>query len=193
MKVEIRREDYRSLGAYSSVPISFDVREVVDVADLRVGDTTFSTQPVVAPYRKNYDALSQNDPSSWPRRFDVSGWVVLAAYAGSDRVGGAIVVADAALATRLSDRATLAAFAVLWDLRVGPAWRGRGAGKALIAAAEEAARRTGVRWIEVETQDVNVPACRLYATCGYAVSALMPGAYREVPRETKLVWAKSLV
>jgi GNAT superfamily N-acetyltransferase len=62
----------------------------------------------------------------------------------------------------------------------------------LIEAAEAAARNAGCRSLEIETQDINVPACRLYARCGYVLSAVTTDAYPEAPNEARLLWRKPI-
>jgi dTDP-4-amino-4,6-dideoxy-D-galactose acyltransferase len=54
-------------------------------------------------------------------------------------------------------------------LAVGEIARGRGVGRALLAAAEEHARTLGRKLIQVVTQGNNTPACRIYEAAGYSV------------------------
>ena len=188
--VEIRREDHRSIAAYATVPVEFEVREVVDVSAMRPGRAvTVPTRAIATPWRKDYDGLPGNDPGGWSTRFDVARWIHLAAYDGASRLGGAIVVADPTAGAQLGGRADTA---VLWDLRVMPAARRRGIGRALLGAAEDAAGRTTCRALDVETQDINVAACRLYSDSGYALMAIDRNAYAEAPGETRLLWSKRL-
>jgi GNAT superfamily N-acetyltransferase len=70
------------------------------------------------------------------------------------------IVFRAAYRLRRSD------LAVLWDIRVQPERRGRGVGKALFYASVDWACRRGCRQLKVETQNVNVAACRFYASQG---------------------------
>lgn len=189
MNVELRREDHRSLSAYAAIPIDFEVREVLDVAALASGDATVPARPLAVSYRKDYDAYPDGGPLSWATRFDVRQWIVLAAYVDARRIGGVVIVVDPSDVVRLGGRA---GFAILWDLRIASAWRRRGVGRTLVAAAEAQARAAGSEGVDVETQDVNVPACRLYAHCGYTWSTAIPGAYRDLPDEVKLVWTKRL-
>ena len=56
--------------------------------------------------------------------------------------------------------------AVLWDIRVAPSSRRRGVGAALFCAATEWAAATGYQELKVETQNVNVAACRFYGRHG---------------------------
>jgi hypothetical protein len=44
----------------------------------------------------------------------------------------------------------------------------------------------------VETQDINVPACRFYAAAGYVLVRVEPQAYPTLPDETRLIWQKQL-
>ena len=81
--------------------------------------------------------------------------------------------------------------AFLWDIRVAPACRG-GVGRALLTFAEFHARASGRRRMTVETQDIYVPACFLYAAAGYALVEVNRGAYAELPDEVQLIWRKDL-
>jgi ribosomal protein S18 acetylase RimI-like enzyme len=79
---------------------------------------------------------------------------------------------------------------VLWDLRVAPETRGRGVGRTLLAAMEARMREIGLPGITVETQDINVAACRLYASAGYRITRTDANAYAELPSETQIIWTK---
>ena len=46
--------------------------------------------------------------------------------------------------------------------------------------------------LKAETQNINVPACRLYAKHGFALGAINRHAYTELPDEVELVWSKEL-
>ena len=59
----------------------------------------------------------------------------------------------------------------LGRLAVVPAWRGRGVAKALVAAAEEAARRMALPRIHLSTRLVLFDNRRLFAACGFVESA----------------------
>ncbi len=52
-------------------------------------------------------------------------------------------------------------------LAVAPAWRGRGIAKALVAAAEAAARAQGLPRIHLSTRLVLLDNRRLFAACGF--------------------------
>ncbi len=190
MNVEIRREDDRSLPAYASIPIAFAVREVVDVAGLQLHHSALPTRAVTTPWEKNYDTIADNDPMSWSTRFDVRSWIYLASYLGEERVGGAIVVAERLAVGQLDGRLESA---ILWDVRVRPDWRRRGIGRQLLAAAADVARETRCRVLDVETQDINAAACRLYSATGFTLAGVTAKAYPDAPHEIRLLWSKQLL
>lgn len=145
--------------------------------------------PVAAPYVKDYDAIAKNAPSRWPLRFDVSKWGLLVARHDGARVGGAVVAVDTPGVQMLDDRHDVA---VLWDIRVAPDFRRQHVGSVLFGAAEAWARTRGCHELKVETQNINVPACRLYARSGCTLETVDPFAYRDFPGEIQLIWSKVL-
>ena len=191
MTLEILEEGPSRLSDYATVPIRFEVAEVFDaraIEQLRRGEQA-SPVAIRAPYVKDYDGYAGHHPKEWPTRFDVSDWSFLAAYSDSRRVGGAVVaVAD----PRLELVGESPELALLWDLRVAPEMRGRGVGSALVTAAEHAAARRGARALRVETQQVNVAACRLYQRHGFSLDRISPDAYPSLPDEIQLLWSKSI-
>jgi ribosomal protein S18 acetylase RimI-like enzyme len=106
-----------------------------------------------------------------------------------ERVGGAAVVFRAPGVEMLRGRQDVA---LLWDIRVAPEMRGRGVGAALVAAVEARAAAHGAAWIEVETQNVNVPACRFYERMGFTLREVHPHAYPTLPNEVQLLWHKRI-
>ncbi len=176
---------------YADVPIAFEVREVLDVVavDRGLGGLHLVERALDRPWIKDYDAEPGNHPSAWPSRFDVRGWHVLGAWRGGARVGGAVVVHGERGLDVLGGDPHAAA---LWDLRVLPAARGAGVGAALFDAAAAWARGRGARRLVVETQTVNVPACRFYARRGCTLAAIRCGAYSTLPDEAQLVWVLRL-
>jgi ribosomal protein S18 acetylase RimI-like enzyme len=188
MTVRIRREDDRSIEAYASVPIAFEVSEIVDVSTLRPESARFTWSPISPPWIKDYDALVPHGPLGWPSSHATDKWVFLAAYSDTtERLGGAVVVIDQDGIVALGGRPN---YAILWDVRVAPALRRHRIGGALLSEVEVVARQAGCRGLEVETQDINVAACRLYAAHDFAITAVNPGAYHEAPTETQLIWTK---
>jgi ribosomal protein S18 acetylase RimI-like enzyme len=190
-QVEIREEGFDQLPEYSSVSIAFQVERVLQVELVRggLGGLSLSERPVEPPYAKDYDALPGNHPTRLPGQFDLSRWGMLTAWMDGQRVGGTVLAFDTEGVQLLAGRSDLVA---LWDLRVAPEARGQGVGRALFAAAEAWAVARGCRQILVETQNVNVAACRFYAACGCELGAVHRFAYPELPDEIQLLWVKAL-
>jgi ribosomal protein S18 acetylase RimI-like enzyme len=184
MSVEIRREDHRALSAYADIAIGYDVREALETP---VVGRVLQYRVVSPGYRKDYDAIPGNHPRDWATRFAVDRAEFIAAYAHGERVGGAVAVVDPSDVARLGGADSLA---LLWDLRVAPEARGRGVGRAILAAMEQRIREIGLAGVAVETQDINVAACRLYADSGYHIKRVDANAYAELPGETQIIWTK---
>jgi GNAT superfamily N-acetyltransferase len=181
----IVEEPWSALAAYATVPIAFTVRSVLDIAE----DGALIERPV-EPYVKDYDALPGEAPTAWPAHFDLARWGLLGAHDDGRRVGGAAVAFHTPGVHMLEGRRDLA---VVWDLRVAPDARGRGVGAELFAAAEAWARARGCRELKVETQNVNVPACRFYARQGCTLTEARRGAYPTLPHEIQMIWRKPLL
>jgi ribosomal protein S18 acetylase RimI-like enzyme len=81
---------------------------------------------------------------------------------------------------------------VLWDLRVASDARGKGVASALLRALEAKAETEGLVELKVETQNINVPACRFYAKSGFRLGAIDRSAYPTLPGEIQLLWYKSV-
>lgn len=62
--------------------------------------------------------------------------------------------------------------AMIWELHVDQTHRGRGIGRALLAAVEDAARAKDMRATVLETQTTNVAAIGFYRACGYSLQAI---------------------
>lgn len=192
MPVTIDRVDAGQLPRYARVPIRFLVRSQlrVEAAGGGLGGLLLTEEAVDPPYVKDYDAQEGggSGPERWPPRFDVSRWAFLLADDGGRSVGGATVVHEAPDVRMLDGRRDLA---LLWDIRVHPGRRGEGIGAALFRRAAEFARRQGCRQLKVETQNVNVPACRFYLAMGCHLGAIHCHAYAGEPsvaHEAMLLW-----
>jgi GNAT superfamily N-acetyltransferase len=186
-KLHIVQEPLSALVEHSKTPIALDVDSVFDVVERQDGGFDLAIRLLAVPYMKDYDALEH--PAEWTRRFDLSKWCLLGAYFGETRVGGAVIAFDMPEVQMLDGRSDLA---VLWDLRVAPNWRRQGIGGALFAAAAEWARATGCTELKVETQNVNVPACRFYASQGCTLRTVSRGAYAALADEIQLLWYHNL-
>ena len=86
----------------------------------------------------------------------------LIAEEGGARIGFLLLVFD------IPDEVTLARQAFVAYTAVEPRAQGRGAGRSLMAAAEERARNAGLPCVSLMVSEDNVPARRLYEALGYA-------------------------
>ena len=71
------------------------------------------------------------------------------------------------------------------DCYVVPAQRGRGIGRALLAAVERKARETGCCKLTLEVQEHNRGARRLYEACGF-----VQGQYAEAAGRSLFLWKR---
>jgi GNAT superfamily N-acetyltransferase len=79
--------------------------------------------------------------------------------------------------------------AVLHDMRVAPSHQRRGIGKRLFETVSEWARNEGMRYLKIETQNTNVPACRFYQKMGARLGGLERHAYAGAnSEEVMLLW-----
>ena len=190
MGIVITPETARALAAYASVPIAFRTERVVDVEALaQSAGSRVESRVAAKPHIKDYDAYLGNSPIGWASRFDLGSWGLFAAHADGKRVGSAAVAMHDRAIEILTGRDDLA---LLFDLRVDPSIRRRGVGRALVGAVIEWARTNGARQLLVETQDINVPACRFYSKNGFVLDAVNPGAYSDFPDEVQLIWRRDL-
>ncbi len=182
--MEVREEALKDLDEYSRIPIAFEVRSVVEqrVREGEHAEFEFCERAVSVPFIKDYDALPWNRPSEWAERLELTNWGMLSVYADERRVGGVVIALDEA-------RSELA---VVWDIRVHPELRRSGVGSLLFAAAARWAKERGCRTLRIETQNINVPACRFYARQGCTLGAIDRSAYPDLPDEIQLLWYKDL-
>ncbi len=187
-RIQIVEESIRAgFAEYARVPIAFMVEKVFDIREEKGFTPALSERKIPVPYVKDSDRVEH--PTTWPARFDVSNWGLLAAIVGGQRVGGAIIAVDTPGLVMLDGRKDLA---VLWDIRVSPGARRKGIGSALFHAAEQWARSRNYREIRVETQNTNLTACRFYEQQGCVLEVVNRRAYLEMPEEIQLLWHRRL-
>jgi GNAT superfamily N-acetyltransferase len=192
VELRIIEEPMARLAEHARIPTAFRVERILTVSTPAngLGGIHLSEAVVDVPWVKDYDAIEGEGPTRWPARFDTSNWGLLAAFSASQRVGGAVIAFDTPGVLMLSGRRDLA---VLWDLRVRPDVRSRGVGSALFTAVEDWATARMCRTLFVETQNINLPACRFYARMGCTLATIDREAYPGMPDETRLIWARDLL
>lgn len=184
--------DINLLSEYGTVSIAFEVRSIlqVELIENGLGGLRLVEQPVFPPYIKDYDSYEDGSPTAWPHQFDMRNWGFLLARQDPDTtpIGGAAIAWKTNGVNMLEGRSDLA---VLWDIRVQPQHRGQGIGAALLQQSADWARQRGCTTLKIETQNVNVPACRFYASQGCELGVIHRYAYAGQPHvahETMLIW-----
>ena len=82
-------------------------------------------------------------------------------------------------------------FAYIEDISVNPEYRGLGIGRRLLEHGIQWAREDGYPGIMLETQDNNVPACKLYQSVGFVLGGFDRFVYKAINPdtiETALYW-----
>jgi len=187
MPVQIIEIGPECLADYASIPIKVDVRSILQVELVNGGLGGMLLHPVQVkkPYTKDYDSYGEL-PTDWPKQFDVTNWGFFLAMDGDKPAGGAAVAFDTTGVFMLEARRDLS---VLWDLRSHPACRG--VGIPLFRYAAEWSRKRACRQIKIETQNVNLPACRFYQRMGCQLGEIRRFGYAAVPEvahEVMLNW-----
>ena len=191
MEWELVEEPLGNLAKHGQIAIAFRVDRIFEVVPLAdgLGGLALREASVGSPWIKDYDAGGTEGPASWPKRWDLTHWGLIAAHRHGVRVGGVVLAFDTVGLDRLGGRRDVV---VVWDLRIHPDHRRRGIGRALFEAAINWAKLRGCRRLRVETQNINVPACRFYARQRCTLGAIDRFAYPEFPAEVQLVWSKDL-
>lgn len=187
LNCDIVEEPVTLLAEYARIPMRFEVESVFDVVvgNRGLGSLVLLERRLDKPWTKDYDAIDGEGPAEWAKRWDISKWGLLAAYCDGQRVGGCVLAYDTDGVNMLAGRKDMV---VLWDLRVHPNYRGQGIGSQLWETAVSWAKSKRCQFLKVETQNINVPACRFYARQGCELGAINRFAYTDFPDEVQLIW-----
>jgi streptothricin acetyltransferase len=187
--IEIIEISPERLTEYAAIPSRFQVRTMLDLepVDNGLGGMLLHEVPVEPPYLKDYDAHGEL-PTDWPRNFDVRNWGFILALDGTRPVGAAAIAFDTTGVFMLEARRDLS---VLCDIRVAPESQGRGVGRQLFEHAGSWSRARGCMQMKIETQNVNVSACKFYHSMGCTLGEIRRFGYAAVPEvahEVMLCW-----
>lgn len=148
----------------------FVVSEALAVT-MQGGSFGFTVTPLASPYTKSYQAAPSSAPGNSP--------TVFAAYLSGQPAG----------VLQLSVHWT--GFALVEELAINHFARRQGAASALLSAAKAWAVAHGLLGLRVETQNTNVPACKLYQACGFllaGVDAMLYKGATHAAHEVALFW-----
>jgi len=185
--MQIQQVNASDLGRYCTIATTFLVQSVVDISGDSLGRFSWLERPVAEPWIKDYDR--SHPPSTLPSRWTLANWVIFLMTDDSAPVGGCIVAHDTPGVHLLQNRCDLA---VLWDIRVAPGYRGQGMGRQLFEAATSWAQSRRCLEMQIETQNINVAACRFYQSMGCTLIRITRDAYDDCPGEHQLIWSKTI-
>lgn len=189
LNIETHPVNLKTLTEYSTIPMKYEVRSRlrVDLLNDGLGGMVFREEAITPAYVRDFDALDDEGPTRWLKRFDTSNWALFLARKDGVAIGGATAVFRTPTVFMLGGRDDIT---VLWDIRVAPENKRSGVGSALFNAAAHWAKERGCSYIKVETQDINVQACRFYHKQGCRLGEVHRFAYTEpwATDEVMLVW-----
>jgi GNAT superfamily N-acetyltransferase len=191
MSVQITEIGTGNWAAYFSVSPAFLVTSTLECETVNggFGGIKLTKKAVTTPYSKFAKCETHK---AWEEHFDLNNWGIFLATDSGRPVGGAAVAPPTPtmiVSQGQPDTTTL------FDLRVTASARRSGVGTALFRRAVEWARSQGCKFLVIETQDNNVPACRFYARQGCELLEIRRLAYRLTPlvaHENMLIWRLAL-
>ncbi len=148
------------------------------IPTLAKGEWTFAEELFETPYEKQYpdDELDYSEYLGNPDK------IIFMAYVDNQCMG----------LIRL--RRNWNKYCYIEDIAVWREYRGMGLGRNLINAAIQWAKEGGMPGLMLETQDINLVACRFYHKCGFALGGVDTMLYGNCPikGEKALFWYKLL-
>jgi ribosomal protein S18 acetylase RimI-like enzyme len=191
MDVEILPVNRKTLEIYCTIPAHFEVDSFieVDVIEDGFGGMVFHEEQVSKPYMKYYG--ENEEPMQW-LNFNTDNWVIFLVKQEKKTIGGLTIACKTPEIRMLNGRNDLAD---VWDIRVHPDYRHSGVGTKLFKNAIVWSKNNDYRQICVETQNVNVKACRFYFKQGCNLGAINRYAYygtKGLENEVQLIWFKDL-
>lgn len=170
MIVKLRQEHIRD------IPESNEPFEVIGRLVLRYAEDAWSyTEDLLdEPYDKAYP----DDDVDYTDYIDNSDMVMY------------LYVDDGQCMGRIRVRKNWNGYALVEDIEVNRCTRGKGIGRQLIRQAVEWAKQKKLGGIMLETQDINLLACRFYAQCGMEIGGIDHFLYSNSPAagEKAIFW-----
>jgi streptothricin acetyltransferase len=143
---EINQDNQTDFG-HCAMAFTVTSKLILSATDAQISYTVVD----LSPYTKNYG----------PRHAE---WIE---YNCNPNKTIFLAYAEAELAGEVRIAKHWNSYALLDDFVVEPKFRRQGVGRALIQRCIEWAKDKSFVGITLETQDINVPACRLYESCGF--------------------------
>ncbi len=189
MNIEIEEKPITGLAEYGKIPIRFEVKSVYEVRGNDPASAKLIEKTIPNPWIKDYDAIKGEEPIRWAERWDISKWGMLIAHMDGRWIGGCVLAYNTDGVHKLEGRNDIT---VLWDLRVHPEFRRKGIGTRLLASAIQWTKSRNCKKLKIETQNINVDACKFYKKQGCILEKINRFAYKEFPDEIELIWSVKL-
>ncbi len=188
MDISLEELSLEDIDEYIEIPIKFKVDRILDVKliDDGLGGIELVEKELDTSYIKDYD--KDSDLKGLEEEFDISNWGFYGAYLEGELVGGVIIAYDTEGVNMLSGRDDMA---VVWDIRVHPEYRGKGVGYRLFQKAVDWSKERSCKVLKVETQNINVSACKFYVRQGCKLGCIDRYGYSEeedLSHEVMLLW-----
>lgn len=184
--MDIEEITIHDLSEYAKVSSQFESNSILEIqlVDNGLGGIQM-TEKQVEHFTYHYDSYER--PTVYPEEFDMTNWGIFLAKIDQVPVGGVIIAYNTPGVNMLEGKTDLA---VLWDLRVSPDHRGEGIGKALFEKTVEWSRERKCKRLKVETQNINIRACRFYESQGCKLGQINLYAYddEELQNQVMLIW-----
>jgi GNAT superfamily N-acetyltransferase len=180
--MSIKQISSKDMEDYSKIPISFEVKSILHVSHINQGLGGIQLiEQNCTTYVKNYDEIDEVHPLNWSKFFNLEEWGIFVIHYNDIYIGGATVTPPMSKDKKV---------AVLWDLRIHPDFRGQGLGKDLLKVVYNWVNSNNYSRLIVETQNINVSACKFYSKMGFILGTIDINGYynSEVAHETKLLW-----
>ncbi|MBN2790777.1 MAG: GNAT family N-acetyltransferase [Candidatus Delongbacteria bacterium] len=184
MNLTIKQVPISFLKNYHEVPIRFtsDVIYPKEIFSGIVEDIKLVEIPVPI-FTKDYD--EHESPFKWSENWDISNWRILRAELDGNYVAGAVIAYNTNGVNMLEGRDDIA---VLWDIRVSPDHKGKGIGGKLFREAVKFAEEKNCEFLKIETQNINVNACKFYKKMGCYLGKYSVDAYKDLTDEIMMMW-----
>ena len=181
---------------YDSIPSQFLVKSIYRVENMQngPGGLTLVEEPVKNPFTRDYNFSGIDIPTTWAQKFDMSNWGIFITLAGEQPIGGCAIALDGdVFPVREMQRKDLA---IVWDIRVRPAFQRQGVGTLLFLHAANWSKEQGYGQLGLETDTSNVPACKFYTHLGCELGAILKYGYSGIPEVATyamLLWYLNLI
>ncbi|MHA2270923.1 MAG: GNAT family N-acetyltransferase [Candidatus Hodarchaeales archaeon] len=162
MSLNIKKISHENLNDFSRIDNSFEVSSVIELGMIQ-GEIRYKIKEVAEGWEKKYDTPRDFDPASVINNETA---VIFLAYL------------DGLIAGKVVLKKYWNNFAYIDDIAVDRSFRRRGIGQQLLHRAISWAQEKGFPGIMLETQNINVGACKLYESCGFQIGGFDQLVYK---------------